>query len=166
MSKLLAQSLSASSATAKDVLGAVRWVGNKAYRYVQFKDAVTYADGQAVAWDDKDAFLVTNDASSAEGEKELAGICLYVAVQDEYGYILCVGDHATAQKEANDDNMVAGTVLIFDGTNDGSLKTYNPAIAGAPTDAELFDISHGHAVATGASDDTGDTVPIRLVNCL
>lgn len=162
----LVQNLTSSDSALNGTLGEVSWVGDKAYRLVQFKDAVAYAAGQCVTWKDKDGFTVTNDISGSEGEKEVAGIVLFVAVENEYGYIQCAGQYATAKKAAADDNMVTGDILNAHASTDGVLATYNPAIAGAPTDAELFVLGRGHCVAAGASDDPNDTVPVTIVNCV
>lgn len=142
----------------------------RVFRYVQFKDAVTYAAGQAVTWDDRNTWAVTNDESSAEDDNVLAGIVAGAPSADEYGFVQTKGLYEDAAKTPGDDTIAPGTIMIFDDASptDGSLISYTAASASAgnPSDAELLAlIGHmggGYAVASDTSDDTADTVDVVL----
>jgi len=140
------------------------------FRYVQFKDAVTYAAGQSVTWDDKNTWAVTNDESSAEIDNILAGVVAGAPAEDEYGLIQTHGLYESANKTPGDDTIAPGTIMIFDDATptDGSMISYTAASASAgnPSDAELLAlIGHmggGYAVASDTSNDTADTVDVFL----
>ena len=63
------------------------------YMLVRFRDAVTYAAGQPVMFDDADLGSVTNDISGAfiASKAPFAGVCLGVPTQNQYGWIQISG---------------------------------------------------------------------------
>jgi len=69
------------------------------YRYVQFKDAVTYVNGHACyvnAISGTQITEVTNDISNALGGTDtsaFAGVCVRVMTENYYGYLLVSGTH-------------------------------------------------------------------------
>jgi len=138
------------------------------YQYVQFEDAVTYAAGQHVWWDDADGFEVTNDESSAEADWVTAGFCMRVMTTTYYGWILKRGYHAAAVKKAGDDSLVPGEQMIPDYATptDGTIVSYlcDPGTPGDPSDAELQELQRACVFSTiqvaGNSTDAADTVPI------
>lgn len=141
----------------------------KTYRYVQFKDAVTYAAGQSVWWDDRNTYAVTNDESSAEDDGFLAGIVAGVATENYYGLIQTGGLYEGAKKTPGQDSIAPGTRLIGDNVTptDGTLYPWTGAAstAGNPTNAEILatlKTGHGFCVASDTSDDTADTVDVEI----
>lgn len=75
-------------------LGMVAWgEDGKAYRYVKFVDAVTYAAGQVLTFASATTWDVTNDRAggSAIAGHGVAGVCLGVPAQNEYGWIQIAG---------------------------------------------------------------------------
>ena len=69
------------------------------YRYVQFKDAVTYAAGQALTYAGATNLgVVTNDISGGSSIGAVAaGICLRVMTQNYYGFILVKGFYSAVK---------------------------------------------------------------------
>lgn len=95
----------------------------KYFRYVQFKDAVTYAAGQVVTWAGTDQKSVTNDRSGGSSVATVpAGICLRVMTENYYGFILVHGAYSAVVTNGDDD-IAAGAILIAasaDGAADSS----------------------------------------------
>ena len=154
---ILAHAVTESRATAQVPVGTIVEVGtNKKYIYCLLDaGAATLAGGGVLSWLDRDAFEATIDVSAGTGEP--------VGVLDsggsftdaQHAYVQFEGP-ATVTKEAADDSYVDGTGVIMDGTNDGSAKKASaepPAVA---------DVAAYLGRATGASDDTADTVPVFL----
>ena len=110
-------------------LGATRYDNTgKKYRYVQFKDAVTYAAGQCVTWADATSLTtVTNDISGGSSIGSIpAGVVLGVPTQNQYGWIQTRGFHATVKTSGADDIAVGENVFVHastDGTVDGSAAS-------------------------------------------
>jgi hypothetical protein len=94
----------------------------KVYRYVQFKDAVTYAAGQPVVWAAATPTAVTNDISGGSNVGALvAGIALGVMTQNYYGFVLGKG-YYSAVVTNGDDDIAAGDFLILGGS-DGTCNS-------------------------------------------
>ena len=88
------------------------------YRYVQFKDAVTYAAGQSVEYAATTGLAVTNDrAGGSSVGRAAAGVCLGVMTADYYGFILVQGTYNLV--DSGVDDIVAGEILITHATADG-----------------------------------------------
>lgn len=103
-------------------LGETRFdrLGNK-YRYVQFKDAVTYAAGQALEVANITWTAVTNDRSggSAIGtQTSFGGVCLGVPTTAYYGWVQ-VGGVATV---LGDGSVAAGEAVVLHSV-DGEADT-------------------------------------------
>ena len=110
-------------------LGETRYdnVGKK-YRYVQFKDAVTYAAGQCVTWAVATSLTtVTNDISGGSSIGSIpAGVVLGVPTQNQYGWIQTRGLYTTVATSGADDIAVGENVFVHgstDGTVDGSAAS-------------------------------------------
>lgn len=168
MSVVQKQSLTESSLAAKHPLGYESTVNGKVYKYVQFKDAVTYAAGQPVSWDDQDGYTVTNDISSMEATTvSAAGVALGVMTTAYYGFIQTKGLHTAVLKKAAVDSWTADDIAILSSDTDGVADKF--AFAGTtvdPTTAQLLvfakKINGVLGQVAGASNDTADTVPILL----
>lgn len=90
------------------------------YRYVQFKDAVTYAAGQSLTWADVACTTVTNDRAGGSSLGAIpAGICLRVMTQNYYGFILVRGKYAGLVTSGADD-IAVGESLIVHASTDGA----------------------------------------------
>jgi hypothetical protein len=125
------------------------------YRYVQFKDAVTYAAGQVVTWAATDQSAVTNDISGGSSLGSIvAGICLRVMTQNYYGFILVSGSYATIKTSGADD-IAVGESLIVHASTDG---TCDGVAANATTTASL-------GVALAVDVDADNTVA-GFVRCM
>ena len=117
------------------------------YRYVQFKDAVAYADGQSVTWATM-MTAVTNDRAGGSSIGVIpAGVCLRVMTQNYYGFILVRGYHATLATSGADD-IVIGESLILHATTDGTCD----GVAATATTTASF------GFATAADVDAANTV--------
>ncbi len=111
------------------VLGETRETKDgKKYRYVQFKDAVTYAAGQCVTWADATTLTtVTNDISGGSSIGSIpAGVVVGVPAQNGYGWIQTRGLYTTVATSGADDIAVGENVFVHgstDGTVDGSAAS-------------------------------------------
>lgn len=140
------------------------------WRYVQFKDAVTYVAGHVCVAADSDGNTVTNDYSAAQDTTypEPVGIVNGVPTEDYYGFVLIDGLYSAATKTAGEDTIADDTWMIPNTSSDGRLTAYlvDPASAGAPTDGELqalqFHTSNPRIKSTAASNDTDDTIAVRI----
>ncbi len=122
--------------------------GSKTYRYVQFKDAVTYAAGQVVLWANALGTAVTNDCAGGSSIGIIpAGICVRVMTTAYYGMILVRGIYATIKTSGADD-IAIGESLIAHATTDG---TCDGVAAGSTTTASF-------GVALTADIDADNTV--------
>ena len=126
------------------------------YRYVQFKDAVTYAAGQVVEWASATGLTaVTNDRSGGSAVGNIpAGICLRVMTQNYYGFILVKGFYATIKTSGADD-IAIGESLISHSSTDG---TCDGVAAGSMTTA-----SFGIALAADVDADNTVAGTVNLV---
>ncbi len=133
--------------------GLYEWVANGfIYRYVQFKDAVTYAAGQSVEYAATTGLAVTNDrAGGSSVGRAAAGVVLGVMTQDSYGFILVQGVATLATSGADD--IAAGETLITHATTDGTVDGVATWTLGCI------------GVALAADVDAADTV-IGTVMCL
>lgn len=143
------------TSTAEYALGETRLdkTGNK-YRYVEFKDSVTYAAGQCVTWADGTALTsVTNDISGGSSIGAIpAGVVVGVPTTTlKYGWILTRGFYATVKTSGADDIAVGENVFVHastDGTVDGSA-------ASAVTTTAL-------GIAVAADVDADNTVAVYV----
>lgn len=126
------------------------------YRYVQFKDAVTYAAGQVVSWAVSTGLTaVTNDCSGGSSIGAVpAGICQAVMTQNYYGFILVSGYYATIKTSGADD-IAVGESLIMHASTDG---TCDGVAAGSTTTA-----SFGVAVAVDVDADNTVAGTVNLL---
>jgi hypothetical protein len=116
------------------------------YRYVQFKDAVTYAAGQSVEWANTTGTAVTNDRSGGSSVgRAAAGVALAVMTADYYGFVLVNGFYATLKTSGADD-IAAQETLITHATTDGTCDGVTSWTLGC------------FGVALAADDDTANTV--------
>lgn len=119
------------------------------YRYVQFKDAVTYAAGHVCTWATATSqTAVTNDRAGGSSVGAIvAGICQAVMTQNYYGFILVSGFYATILTSGADDIVVEES-LIAHATTDGAC---DGVAAGSTTTASF-------GVAASADDNSGNFV--------
>lgn len=156
--------------TAVAPVGQVFKMGDgRIYMYVKFEDAITYASGQCVWWNDRATYTVTNDESGAEDDDILAGIVGGAPSQNDYGLIQIGGRFDNAKKTPGQDTIAPGTILIGDDVTptDGTLYPFTGAAstAGNPTNAELLKLvktRQGFCVASDTSNDTADTVDVDI----
>lgn len=126
------------------------------YMYVKFLDAVTYAAGQVLTWASATAFHVTNDRSGGSSiSNRPAGICLAVATQNSFGWILRRGRYSAVVTNGDDDIAVGDALIVATGT-DGACDS---AAAATTT---VHTLSFGHALAVDV--DAANTVNAD-VNC-
>lgn len=120
------------------------------YRYVQFKDAVTYAAGQVLTFANVTGTAVTNDRSGGSSvSNRPAGICLMVNTQDEYGFILVQGYYSAVVTNGDDDIAAGDSLIVATGT-DGACDS----VAAATT--TVHTLAFGHALE--ADVDASNTV--------
>lgn len=169
MSNIFMHPTSVFTSTQKAPLGTKVVDGmGRTWRYVLFRDAITYAAKQACTWEKKDGWEVTNDVSDSEDAEDLAGIVNGVATENSYGYLQTGGRVDDALKAAGDDTIAIGIRLRAHASTDGVLASLTQAAstAGNPTNAELVNLSDqvakGYAIAVEASVDANDTVSVDL----
>ena len=119
----------------------------KIYKYVQFKDAVTYAAGHVCTPANSDGTAVTNDRAGGSdiGENKFAGVALLAMTQNYYGFVQ-VGGVASV---LGDGSVAAGESVIPDSA-DGKADT----MAAGEED---------HVFGVALEDDDATTA---LFNCL
>ena len=143
------------AAAASDLVvgGLYRWVANGfIYRYVQFKDAVTYAAGHSVEWAAVTGLAVTNDrADGSSVGRAAAGVAMRVHTADYYGFILVEGVATLVTSGADD--IAAGETVITHATTDGAVDGVATWTLGCV------------GVAVAADVDAADTV-VAHVMCL
>lgn len=93
----------------------------KKYRYVQFKDAVTYAAGHVCCLASASTWAVSNDV---DGGSQLAGtivvgICLGVPTANQYGWVQIAGIATVLHEGAS---IAIGDILVADPSNDGAAS--------------------------------------------
>lgn len=125
----------------------VEGINGKAYRYVQFVDAVTYAANKVcvLADADLDEWKVTIDVSGGSAMAGLhpVGVTISVPTENQYGWVQIAG---VASVVAGSAAIVAGDYLMPDTSEDGDATE-----ATEGTDHNIFAI----ALATIADDATG-----------
>ena len=97
------------------------------YRYVQFKDAVTYAAGQVLTLASADGTAVTNDVAGGSSLGSIpGGVALGVVTQNYYSYALVDGYYPTILTNGDDDITAANVLLIgaADGVCDSAAATW------------------------------------------
>ena len=107
---------------AQATLGAVYWHNGKAYKYVQFKDAVTYAAGHVVTWANTSGTAVTNDRAGGSDigtGVEPAGVATRVHTQNYYGFMQVAGTVDVYY----DGSVAAGEWIVSDTGADGRADT-------------------------------------------
>lgn len=121
MSKIITDPTVANDPVPVATLGGTYEYNGNLYKYVQFKDAVTYAAGHAVAWANATGTAVTNDRSggSALSGNIPAGIACRVMTQNYYGFIQVSG-LATL---TGDGSIAAGESVVLDVNVDGLCDT-------------------------------------------
>lgn len=110
----------------------------KAYRYVQFVDAVTYVAGHLVCLDIAAAndWKVSNDTSGNMAGNHPAGVVFQdvVPTENQYGFVQIAGECATVL--IGSAAVIAGDYLKDDGTTDGAADE-----ATAGTDENIMGIA-------------------------
>lgn len=101
--------------------------GGKVWRYVRFRDAVTYVAGHVCTKALKDGTEVTNDISGGSSIGAIVGgICVRVMTQNYYGFVLVHGYYATVKTSGADDIAIGERVFVHgstDGTCDGVVAS-------------------------------------------
>lgn len=99
----------------------VEGVNGKAYRYVQFVDAVTYAAGHVVCLDSAAAndWKVTNDVSANMAGDHPVGVVFQSTppTENQYGWVQIAGEATVLMGSAA---VIAGDYLKPDDTTDGA----------------------------------------------
>lgn len=93
------------------------------FRYVQFRDAVAYAQGNICFWSDDSAtmYQVTVDYSESLGDVLWAvGVVLGTQTQNYYGFVQVAGVGTVLHN--NDDDAVAGSELIATAADNGLVN--------------------------------------------
>lgn len=121
------------AANSNYVQGRIYRYGDKAFRYVQFLDAVAYAVGQPVFVDASVTTIpsvVTNDVSEAASATKpvVAGVCLGVQTENYYGWIQTRGIGTVLHN--NDDDAAIGDIVIATAADGGvcNVGTWTPAL--------------------------------------
>ena len=156
---LLAQDLvtSCNEATASRTLGQLYTDESTGYvyRYVQFKDAVTYAAGQVCTYAVATGLTaVTNDISGGSSIGSIvAGIALRAMTQNYYGFVLVKGFYGTVKTSGADD-IAAGENLFVHASTDGTCDG-----------ASASTFSSGNFGIAMAADVDADNTVAALVCC-
>lgn len=129
-------------------LGDIVWGENgKAYRFVQFVDAVAYVAGHVVCADmaAADDWKVTNDVSANMAGDHPIGVVFQAVVptENQYGFVQIAGEAIVMVGSAS---VIAGDYLKPDSSEDGEADE-----ATAGTDENIFAI----ALETIADNATG-----------
>lgn len=158
MTQMFHQALGTFTSSPKHTLGQEITVGNKTYRYVQFKDAVTYVEGHSLEYADTGLTTVTNDRAGGSSLGRISAGALpivngNVPTEGQYGWFQTKGP-ATLLTSGADDIAVGEAVFCHattDGTCDGaSASTFSTGNLG---------------VAVAADVDAANTVLVML-NCM
>ena len=125
----------------------------KRYRYVQFKDAVTYTAGMCCTYADATSLTtVTNDISGGTSIGSVcAGVAVGVPAQNGYGWVQTYGLH-TAVRTSGADDIAVGESVVVHGSTDG---TVDGASASTYATGEL-------GVAVAADDNDANTVAVFI----
>lgn len=95
----------------------------KAYRFVQFVDAVAYVAGHLVCLDSAaaDDWKVSNDTSGNMAGNHPVGIVFQTVVptENQYGFVQIAGESAVCL--IGSASVIAGDYLKDDGTTDGAM---------------------------------------------
>ena len=136
-------------------LGAVvEGLNGKAYRYVQFVDAVPYVAGHFVCLADTDAdeWKVTNDRSGGSMMAGLRGVGLVfqtaVPTENQYGWVQIAGVGTALMGSAA---VIAGDLLKPDSATDGAIDeaTEGTSEPVAVALATIADTETGKVLLTG-----------------
>lgn len=132
----------------------VEGANGKAYRYVQFVDAVTYVAGHLVCRDfaaDND-WKVTNDTSGNSAGNHPVGVVFQdvVPTENQYGFVQIGGE---AEVLIGSAAVILGDYLKDDGTTDGAADE-----ATAGTDENIM----GIALETIADTATGRVLLTKM----
>ena len=105
-------------------LGAViEGQNGRAYRYVQFVDAITYVQGHLVCLDSAaaDDWKVTNDVSGNMAGDHPAGVVFQsvVPTENQFGFVQIAGESAVCL--IGSAAVIAGDYLKPDATTDGAM---------------------------------------------
>lgn len=119
-------SLTSNEATAKEQLGKIYYDGSndKAYKYVQFKDAATA--GQLVEFTSTSGTLVSPVKSAAVG-RVAAGVALASMTDEYFGWIQIRGNNSAVKA---DGGVTAGKELVSDASLDGRVEMATTATRG------------------------------------
>lgn len=111
------------------------------FRYVKFKDAVTYVYGH-MTWLDADPWEVTNDVSGAlngTGAQYLPVGTVFQTTVPATAYYGWVQRSGIADVLIGSASVVAGTPLKADGTTDGALDLTTDGAAGVTVTARAIE---------------------------
>ncbi len=127
-------------------LGAVYDYLGKLYKYVQFKDAVTYVAGHTLHAASVDGLAVTNDSAGGSSVAPLicVGIATRVHTEDYYGFmqvsgvvdVVCDGSVAAGESVTTGTDGVADTMA--DGVEEQVFGTALEADSGSPVVAAVW----------------------------
>ncbi len=136
--------LSDVTTTLKDQLGDIRWVGNKCYKYVQYKEGAAAVDGVAgevAYYYTLDGHKLNQVSSDLSDSVEIgAGVLQAIMSDNEYGWIQIKGDATlTIALTAGADGDPLTPTGSADGTLDVSAAVTDNvcAIAGDLSDKEI-----------------------------
>lgn len=158
MKAIWATKLTDTSATPREELGAVRWEGMNAYRYILVEDAAL-ATGDVVEFSDTSGYEVTNDRSGGSSiGRAVAGVAIGAVADAYYGWIQVSGRHASVK---TDGGVSAGHVLIPHATADGRADTAVASSTATNTEGQRF----GYALETDDGTTSAGTCA-AIINCL
>ena len=98
------------------------------YRYVQFKDAVTYVASpkMVLTWADTACTTVTNDRAGGSSIGQIpAGVCINVQTQNYYGFIQVSG---VVTVGPTDGSVALGELVVPHATTDGGVDTWSSTL--------------------------------------
>lgn len=105
--------LTADDSSAQEELGGFRFDGGKIYKYVQFQDSISAAEGAPVIYDGTSSYKVTVDQDAGAGTGSVAGVALTNNTEGYYGWIQL---HGPAVVKITD-YISTGRALIVSGTD-------------------------------------------------
>lgn len=157
--QIWATELTANDASAKELVGVIRWeydttYGLRAYRYMQAASDTTVANGTALRYSDAYKFTASSDCDDA-GINQVAGVGIGVITAEYYGWVQVYGYHPAVLTDAGDD-IADGDYVILHASTDGVCDRTAGGTAA---------VSVPLGVAVAADSDANDTVATFL-NCL
>lgn len=109
-------------------LGSLTFYNGKYYKFVQFKDAVTYVASPAmvVTWADTACTTVTNDRAGGSSIGQIpAGVVCAVMTQNYYGFIQVTG---VVTVGPTDGSVATAELVVPHATTDGGVDTFSSTL--------------------------------------